>query len=157
MQEYGYHHIGMLQHTPSGRPAFMHRTSFNSKFFPDCVSHKDEEYCMPEFISVPLSNDRATKSLQRNMYAWHEHHIDTESHRKSCKQAPKEDLEPSPVQLDELCGFDPLDVSVPFPTYPLARYKTIFDPHDAIGAAFAMYIQLKREIEEQRTPIAGLS
>lgn len=36
---------GALQSAPDGAPAFFHRTSFNSKFFPNCLGRKDEAYC----------------------------------------------------------------------------------------------------------------
>ena len=143
----------MLQHSPAGRPAFLHRTSFNAKFFPDCASNREPEYCLPEYISIPLSNDRAAKSLQPHTFAWHERHIDTQSHQKSCGRPS---TKASPVHLDEMCGFDPLGMSIPIPVYPLATYGAIFDPHGAMGAAFSMYTQLKHELDENRTPLAGV-
>jgi len=50
--------------TASGPPVFFHRTSFNSKFFPDCLS-KEEGYCRPQYISVPLHDGQARARVGR--------------------------------------------------------------------------------------------
>ena len=153
LQEFRYHHLAMLQHSPLGGAAFMHRTSFNSKFFPDCASNQNPEYCLPDLVSIPLGNDRASKSLQPHMFAWQEQHINSEGSLSDCgRHAGKA----SPVQLDEKCGYDPLGTSLPIPVYPLATYGQVFDPHGAMGASFSMYTQLKHELEEERVPLASL-
>ncbi|KAK9818014.1 hypothetical protein WJX72_005712 [[Myrmecia] bisecta] len=51
-----YAHVGILQHDPYGRPAFLHQAGSLQKFDPS----KDFPY-QPNFVSVPLNQLRAIK------------------------------------------------------------------------------------------------
>ncbi|WIA38847.1 hypothetical protein OEZ86_002124 [Tetradesmus obliquus] len=57
-----------------GVPVVFHRTSFNSKFFPDCLDKKKiaDKYCQIQYVTVPMSNERSGYSLKPNMYAFNE-------------------------------------------------------------------------------------
>jgi hypothetical protein len=81
-------HAGVLQSSPTGRPAFFHRTSFNGKFFPDCPRQeralREPRYCEPQWVTVPLEDAQAVRALKKEMYAWDENDIDTEAYKAAC-------------------------------------------------------------------------
>jgi hypothetical protein len=84
----------------AGWPFFLHRTSFNAKFFPDCARRPEKEeaedeeeeggaaaaaaasgngtarrrphrfYCRPTHASVPLADEQAGRALKPHMYAF---------------------------------------------------------------------------------------
>ncbi|GBF93630.1 alpha-glycosyltransferase [Raphidocelis subcapitata] len=81
--EFAFHHLGALQSFPDGAPAFLHRTSFNSKFFPDCA-RQPEGYCEVEWVTVPLTDQQAGRALKPNMFAFGEGDVDTRAWEAAC-------------------------------------------------------------------------
>jgi hypothetical protein len=89
-----------------GWPFFLHRTSFNAKFFPDCArrpdADKEEEqaapggngttpaalrrfpYCRPTHSSVPLADEQAARALKPHMYAFDDADVAADAAARRC-------------------------------------------------------------------------
>uniref|UniRef100_A0A383VCU0 Uncharacterized protein n=1 Tax=Tetradesmus obliquus TaxID=3088 RepID=A0A383VCU0_TETOB len=74
-----------------GVPVVFHRTSFNSKFFPDCLDKKKiaDKYCQIQYVTVPMSNERSGYSLKPNMYAFNEDQVATDFYDNRCSSSSK--------------------------------------------------------------------
>ncbi|KAI8471635.1 MAG: mannosyltransferase putative-domain-containing protein [Monoraphidium minutum] len=88
-----YHHIGMVQSDPAGLPAFLHRSSFNAKWFPHCSRRAADRaaapgagaaYCRPRWVTVPLSDSQAGGALKPDMYGWDAGQLDTQLYKSAC-------------------------------------------------------------------------
>ena len=73
-------------------PAFFHRTSFNSKYFPDCARRTASDagggpadYCRPQWVTPPLSDAQAGRLLKPHMYAFDERQVDAEAFKTACR------------------------------------------------------------------------
>ncbi|KAF6257991.1 mannosyltransferase putative-domain-containing protein [Scenedesmus sp. NREL 46B-D3] len=77
---------GSLPYLNIGVPVVFHRTSFNSKFFPDCLDKKKiaDKYCQVQYVTVPMSNERSGHSLKPNMYAFNEDQVATDFYERRC-------------------------------------------------------------------------
>eukprot|EP00882_Tetradesmus_deserticola_P019792 GHRQ01021331.1.p1 GENE.GHRQ01021331.1~~GHRQ01021331.1.p1 ORF type:complete len:527 (+),score=195.23 GHRQ01021331.1:138-1583(+) len=80
---------GSMPYLTIGVPVVFHRTSFNSKFFPDCLDKKKiaDKYCQVQYVSVPLSNARSGYSLKPNMFAFDDDQVATDFYDKICSKS----------------------------------------------------------------------
>ena len=76
----------VLQLTPG---AIFHRTSFNSKFFPDCLRAPFPAYCQVQFVSVPLTSEQAGHSLKPHMFAFKDSEINSTAWQDACANMTK--------------------------------------------------------------------
>jgi hypothetical protein len=64
--------------------AIFHRTSFNSKFFPDCLRAPFPAYCQVQYVSVPLTSEQAGHSLKPHMFAFKDSEVNSTYWREAC-------------------------------------------------------------------------
>jgi hypothetical protein len=135
--EFRFHHLGMIQSLANGRPAVFHRTSFNSKWFPDCTRQK-AGYCRVRWVSVPLQDSQAARSLKPHMYAFSGQDVDNGSYRSKCRPAAGADVAAGVAGEGAMeCDFGDAAQKLPIPVVPVAYLGA--DVERVLNASYSLY------------------
>ncbi|KAI8468862.1 MAG: mannosyltransferase putative-domain-containing protein [Monoraphidium minutum] len=146
-----YHHKGMLQMTPDGRPAFFHRTAFNSKFFADCLTD-DKDMPRVDLITVPLTPAQMKDSYKQHLFAWDSGRVDAGAWAAKCPRGGGAAHDPD--RPDAHCHKE-LGVGAdtfPIPAIPVEEFKSLAP---ALEASYKVFQGVRKDLGLRRRRAAA--
>lgn len=134
-----YHHIGMVQGLPDGRPAFMHRTGHVSKYFPVCSKKPEDELflCLAKHFSVPLTVPRAEKLFKPHCMGFTADEIDV---KRNCTAK----LSSGPPTPEQVCNINIRDESFPYQVFPIESFEGV---PEVLQKVWDFFLEARKKLE----------